>query len=61
MSFSEEQERVDDFSHRMHYEGVILESINYCGNLFKRFMKPGNVLEIGPGRILAQTADSYSD
>lgn len=49
-----EQERLDKIAHDNNYDfGINEKMIKYTANLFKRYMKIGSVLEMGPAQGLA--------
>ncbi len=48
-STSDERVRIEMCSQHANYSsGVMRYAINYCGRIFKSFMIPGGVLELGP-------------
>lgn len=58
-----EKKRVMDISeHTVYTEGVMKNVTAYCGEVFRRFMNQGSVLELGPAEgIMTDTLYPYFD
>ena len=66
MSNQTEIERVTEHSRTAFYaEGVMQKATAYCCSIFKRYLQPGSLLELGPAEgvmtdLLAPSVDDYT-